>query len=141
MTVKMSRNVYDDYYLRQAGHGMPIFVGGRYQRGRGLGNILGGLARMVVPVLKRGGKTLLKEGLRTGIDILGDVTSGRSIKSSAQRRIKQTGSRLLKKAVNSLPQPAPPGQPQTNNVRKRKAGGRSNTRTKRRKTTPKDLFD
>ena len=141
MTVKMSRNVYDDYYLRQAGHGMPIFVGGRYQRGRGLGNILGGLARMVIPVLKRSGKTLLKEGLRTGIDILGDVTSGRSIKSSAKQRIQQTGSRLLKKAVNSLPQPAPPGKPQTRNVRKRKARGRSNTRTKRRKRTAKDIFD
>ena len=141
MTVKMSRNIYDDYYLRQAGHGMPIFVGGRYQRGRGLGNILGGLARMVVPVLKRSGKTLLKEGLRTGIDILGDVTSGRNIKSSAKRRIKQTGSRLLKKAVNQLPQPAPPGKPQITNVKKRKARSRSTPQTKRRKRTVKDIFD
>ena len=134
----MARNVYDDYYLRQAGDGMPVFIGGLHQRGRGLGNILGGLARMVVPILKRGGKTLLKEGVRTGMNILSDVASGTNIKASARRRVGQSGNRLLKKAVSSV-SPAPPGRPVTK--RKRKASHprtKTTKRTKRRKTN--DIF-
>ena len=48
----MAKNEYEDYYLAQArGGGFPVFVGNR-QRGQGLGNLFGGIARMVVPVLK-----------------------------------------------------------------------------------------
>ena len=135
----MSKNAYEDYYLRQAGHGMPVFVGGRYQRGRGLGNLLGGLARMVVPILKRGGKTLLKEGARTGMDILGDVASGGNIKASARRRVNQTATRLVKKARRTLARPAPPGIPQIN--RKRKAGRpRKQTKKRVKRRKPNDIF-
>lgn len=106
----MAKNAYEDYYLTQArGGGFPVFVGNR-QRGQGLGNLLGGIARMVVPVLKRGGKVLLKEGLRAGADILGDVIGGDGIKASAKKRIKQSGRRLLQNKQRKKPA-APPGQP------------------------------
>ena len=96
-----------------------------------MGNLLVGIARMVVPVLKRGGKTLLKEGLRAGVDILGDVVGGDGIKASAKRRLKQSGQRLLQSKLRQ--KPAPPGQPQAKKrrVRKQTTRGRgTNTRSR-----------
>ena len=34
------RKAYEDYYLNQCGHGMPVFYGARMQRGHGIGSIL-----------------------------------------------------------------------------------------------------
>ena len=109
------RNVYEDYYLQQAGTGLPIFVGARSQRGHGL---LSGLARMVIPLLKSGGKALLKQGVQTGKEILGDVLSGQNIKKAARQRVKQGGQRLLQQATRGMlghgrqkKRPAPPGEP------------------------------
>ena len=31
---------YEDYYLNQCGHGMPVLYGARMQRGHGIGSIL-----------------------------------------------------------------------------------------------------
>ena len=70
--------LYDAYYTTQVGHGLPVYVGGL--RGRGLGSILGGLLRTAVPLLKRGGKALLKEGIRSGLGVAQDVLSGQNIK-------------------------------------------------------------
>jgi hypothetical protein len=61
-----SRQMYEDYYKRQTGGEMPVFVGRRHQRGHGLGSILGSLFRGVVPFIKRNigtvGRTLAKTG-------------------------------------------------------------------------------
>ena len=70
-------------------------MGNRFQRGHGIGNVLGGLARMVVPILKRSGRALLKEGVKAGVGVVKYVAGGESIKASARKRVKQTGSRLL----------------------------------------------
>ena len=137
------KNPYEEYYLRQAGSGIPVVIGNRHQRGHGIGNILGGLARMVVPILKRGGQTLLKEGVRAGVDILGDVVSGGNIKESAKRRAKQTGKRLLDKASTSLSRGSPPGEPVKKQIKSRTPPGRrhSKQRVKRGKVRSKsDIF-
>ena len=123
----MAKNAYEDYYLSQArGGGLPVFIGNR-QRGQGLGNLLGGIARMVVPVLKRGGKALLKEGLRTGVGILGDVVGGDGIKASAKRRLRQSGKRLLQSKTRK--KPSPPGQPQARRGRRKQATRGRSTKT------------
>ena len=97
------KDIYESYYTQQAGSGLPVFIGGnRYQRGYGLGNILGGLARVVSPLLRQTGKTLLNEGLKTGVDVLGDVISGQKFGSSIKKRGKEAGSRLLTKAIDSV---------------------------------------
>ena len=132
------KNPYEDYYLQQAGTGLPVFAGVRSQRGHGL---LSGLARMVIPLLKQGGKTLLKEGVRTGAHILGDVMSGQNLQAAARQRVKQGGQRLLQQAAHSvlgadgtLPSashhhhPAPPGMPATTTT--------TTTGIKRRMTKP-----
>lgn len=137
----MTRNAFEQYYIQQAqqsGHGIPIFIGS--QRGNGLGGILSGLARMVVPVLKRGGKSILKETLRTGVDVLGDVVSGENLKTSAKRRLKQGGSRLLQQASASItPQPS-----NQRTIKRKKTAPRHQSAPKRRKVntqTRKDIFN
>ncbi|KAJ8048850.1 hypothetical protein HOLleu_01325 [Holothuria leucospilota] len=93
---------YEHYYLNQTGHGVPVFRGGRAQRGYRLGNIVGGLFRTAVPLLKKGAKALGKEALRTGMDIAGDVLDGRSLKTSVKQRGLAAGKRVARKAVSSV---------------------------------------
>ena len=85
-----SRAMYEDYYLRQSGNGLPVFQGSRGQRGHGLGSMLSGLFRSTVPMIKRGLATFGKHALKTGLEIAGDVTEGKSFKDSARERIVPT---------------------------------------------------
>ena len=57
---KGNGKLYEQYYCHQAGHGLPVFVEGRNYRRRGLGSLLVGIGRAIVPLLKSGGKALLK---------------------------------------------------------------------------------
>ena len=84
-----SRKLFDDYYAgHQRGSGMPIFVGRKYQRGHGLGNILGGFARKwLLPLVTVHGKQLLGNAVKTGLEIADDVIEGKKFKESAKKRI------------------------------------------------------
>ena len=81
------RKAYEDYYLNQCGHGMPVFYGARMQRGHGIGSIFSGLFRSIFPVLKRVAPVIGKKALQTGIDIVSDVAAGQSLKESAKSRV------------------------------------------------------
>ena len=104
---------YLRYYLdQQQGNGMPVFVGGAWQRGHGLtgfgqtGFGLGGLfrsmARVVMPMVKSGAKTMGKIALNTGANVLGDVLSGQNVKQAAKFRINEATKNVKKKAVDKL---------------------------------------
>ena len=95
--------LYEDYYVNQVGHGLPVFVGGggRRYRGHGFGSLLAGIGRAVVPLLKKGGKALLKEGARTGLRVAQDVMSGPRLGSALKQRAGQSGKRLLTKVLSS----------------------------------------
>lgn len=121
---KCNAKLYDDYYLRQAGDGLPVFSG---QSGYGIGNILGGLFRAAVPLIKQGGKTLLKETTRAGLDIANDVLSGRNLKTAAKRRTEEMGSRLVHRGIESIRKPI------------KRSAPRRVRQTKRRKE--QDIFD
>ena len=132
------KSYYDDYYLHHSGGSVgPIFYGKRFQTGSGLGSVFSSLARSVIPILKSSGKTLLKEGLRSGLDVLGDVVSGNDIKSSVKRRARQSGQRLLTQAANTIDKPAPPGLPKRKPTHKKR-----NIIAKRKKVSSlkKDIF-
>ena len=60
-------------YYGNTGEDHNIFAGSRYQRGHGVGSFLGGLFRRVLPYLVRGARTLGKEALRAGVNIIEDV--------------------------------------------------------------------
>ena len=133
---------YEEYYSRQAkGYGLPIYIGGRSRRGNGLGNFLAGIARAVVPILKRGGKSFLNESIRTGASILQDVSKGGNLKSSVNRRVKEGGSRLVHKATDAILKAPRNKKP----IKRKVAAVGSQSRAKRRKPLTKkrenDIFD
>ena len=86
-----TRHMYENYYANQSGSGMPVFVGRRHQRGHGLGQTISGLfKRFVIPFVapraKEVGKKILGNVVKTGMEVAGDVFSGRSAKESLKER-------------------------------------------------------
>jgi len=71
-------------YLVQTGGGGGggFYVGRPYQRGAGIGAVLGGIFRFLLPVLKGVGRELGREGLAVGSKVLGDVAQGKALRDS-----------------------------------------------------------
>lgn len=110
---------------------MPVFTGSRHQRGHGIGSILSGMFRHILPFLKANGKNMAVNLLRTGIDVADDVFEGgkkvsdslkdrvpQGIKRTFQQMNWQTGSGRAKKRKCAPPK------------RKRTSRKRVNKRTK-----------
>ena len=135
--------LYEDYYVNQVGHGLPVFVGGggRRYRGHGFGSLLAGIGRAVVPLLKKGGKALLKEGARTGLRVAQDVMSGQRLGSALKQRAGQSGKRLLTQVLKASPSPS---RRQKRIKTKRTAQGKQSGRQRRRQQPKKqrmtDIF-
>jgi hypothetical protein len=90
-----SRNMYEDYYLKQSGGQMPVFMGSRFQRGHGLGSILSGLFRRIVPFFRNNAKNIATNLLQTGAEVVGDVFDDKkkftdSLKERLPQGIKRT---------------------------------------------------
>ena len=127
--------LYEDYYVNQVGHGLPVFVGGggrRSYRGHGFGSLLAGIGRAVVPLLKKGGKALLKEGARTGLRVAQDVMSGQRLGSALKQRARQSGKRLLTQVLSPSP-----SRKQKRIKTKRTAQGKQSGRQRRRQQPKK----
>jgi len=85
----------------------PVFRDARYQRGHGLGNVIGGQFRRVVlpfvqtsakvPFLTKNKKTLIKNALRTGMENFDIVREDALIKRTAGDEDGQTGSGFQKR--------------------------------------------
>ena len=56
---------------------MPYFAGARLQQGYGLGNLFRSIAKSVLPLVKKGAKTLGKQVLQSDVDFASDVLQGR----------------------------------------------------------------
>jgi hypothetical protein len=82
-----SHEMYCDYYKRQSGGQMPVFVGQRYQRGHGLGSMLYGLLRKAVPFITDNIKNVGKNLLTTGVNIAQDMIRGDKFKEAARRHV------------------------------------------------------
>ena len=126
-----SRDLYEKYYLEQSGNGMNVFSGSRGQRGHGLGSMLSGIFRSVVPILQRGLNTFGKHALKTGIDIVSDVAEGRGVKESAKRRVREG----IKRFASN-----PFGSNQSGSGKRRKVK-RLDTNKKKKKQKFDDIFD
>jgi hypothetical protein len=99
----------------QSGHGLVGYRGTPYQRGSGIGSLLGGLVRSFLPIAKTVGKTVGKQVLRTGAEVAADALSGRNIGEALEDRGKAGAVRLLVKGVKKMD-----GQKKQQPVRKRK---------------------
>jgi len=97
-----SRDMYQDYYTgkHQFGSGnMPIFRGAKYQRGHGLGNILGGLFRSIIlPFVKRNAPMLAGKAIKTRINLASDTSQGVPFKQSFKKHVPKA----LKETVESV---------------------------------------
>ncbi len=80
-----------------------MFAGARVQRGHGLGNLFSGLIKAAMPLVKSGVKALGKQGLKTGMQIAGDIVSGQKPKRAVKTRIKQAGTHMVSRALNRFP--------------------------------------
>jgi len=87
-----SRYMFDQYYARQqkGGGDFPVYVGRYRQRGHGLGNMLGSLFRRILPYLK----SFAPIALRTGANIVEDVSKGKTWKDAALDRVPETISKV-----------------------------------------------
>ena len=94
--------------LSSGRRGDTRFVGSRYQRGHGLGSVLGDLfRRFVILLFMTHGKTLALDALRTGMDVAEDVLGGKSgLKESVKKRvpggIKRTARSLIDQSLSLI---------------------------------------
>lgn len=80
-----SRELFERYYENQqkGGGEFPVYVGRYTQKGHGIGNIIGSLWRRILPALKY----LAPHALRTGANVLDDVSQGKTWKEAAIKRV------------------------------------------------------
>ena len=88
-------NPYIDYYANQA-LGKQLQIGGSefykglpWQKGYGLGGLLGSLARRFIPLLKPLAKSAGKKLLRAGTSIVSDIIDGEPVGDVLQARLKK----------------------------------------------------
>lgn len=112
-----NRDAIDEYYIDQAGHGLPAFQGVRIQRGHGIGNMFSGLLKSAMPLIKKGSKALGKQVLSTGLDIANDLLSGENIRTSTERRLKEAGRNIMNQARGRISKP--PGEPSRKGIKRR----------------------
>ena len=124
---------YTQYYLRQAEGRYGGEYRGTTQKGDGLGSFLGGLFRRVFPLFSSGAKAVGKEALTTGVNLLRDAISGKSMKESVRERVQQAGTNLTNKAARKMESMVGSGYKR----RKRKRRSQSRVNAKRRKVVAK----
>ena len=139
---KCNHSLYDKYFTHQAnlgqsGRGIPVYKAS----GNGLGSIFSGLFRTAAPLLRETGKTLLREGVNTGLGVLKDLTAGKSVKGALKHRSKEASQRIIKKAFDRGAAAIKLGPRKNIKQRKIKKLGHKPTTSKRRKRSyPKDIF-
>ena len=137
-----NQGMYEDYYLRQSGSGLPVFQGSRGQRGHGLGSMLSGLFRSAIPMLKRGLATFGKHALKTGLEIAGDVADGSSFKDSAKARFLPTIVPGIKRFAEQEIFSKQSGSGKRRKTRRKVSQRRRRNIVRRRsRKTKKDIFD
>lgn len=98
--------MYSKYYDNQVGGGVTVHqrqYNTYNQRGHGVGGFLKGLYRSVYPILQRVARPVGEELWQAGVSVLDDVLTHKSdFKKSLETRLKESGHRLKRKAVDNL---------------------------------------
>jgi hypothetical protein len=127
-----TRKYHANIHIVHYGSGLPVFRGDVYQQGYGLGGLLSGLFRAVIPIfkplakaaikrsvpmLKRGAKELGKTALSATSNILSDaIQHKRPIRESVKHHARKSAGELLNKIIQNEQKPFV-----TKKARKRKA--------------------
>lgn len=100
---------YVSYYMRQAGSGLPGFMGTSTQYGAGLGGMFRNLFRMALPIFKQGlnlAKPHLKTAARNIVsDVVTNITKRYERPPATQEMHQQEGSGLSFIARRALKRP------------------------------------
>jgi hypothetical protein len=122
-----SQHLFDQYYKHQqkGGGDFPVYVGRVRQRGHGIGDIFRTIWRYLFPAIK----TMTPHALRTGANIVEDVSSGNTWKDSAMKH----GPSLINQVPNVISSVVA--------EQKRQSGGSYRRRqSKRIKKRKRDIF-
>ena len=149
-------NPYIQYYLEpQEGRGMHVFRGsswqcGYEQTGYGLGGLFRSFGKIAKPMIKSGAKALGKIALTSGVNLLGDLLSGKNPKQTTKARALEGANVAKMQAIQRTQRYAQTGRGQSKSTKrspKRRAKKRmaspSVTKrkpTKRARTSPQDIF-
>ncbi len=116
------RGIYDDFlcghHNKQYGGNaatIPPFIGIPYQRGYGIGNIISGLFKSVIPlaknvfkvakpILKKTGKQMLKRTVKGGVNVIQKVADGENFKKAIKAEGQKALLDLKDKALSEISQ-------------------------------------
>ena len=91
------------YYLRsQNGGGLRGFHGARIQRGYGLGSFFKSIARVAIPLVKKGVNAIGRKAIKTAVNVGQDVLEGKSVKQAVASRGRQAVNDLAKRGVDNI---------------------------------------
>ena len=95
---------HTQYYNDQVGGRIArVYTGTPHQRGHGIGSFLGGLYRTVLPLFKSGLKAIGKESLRSGFNVLDDVTNNNmNFREAFKKRSGESLANLKRKAEEKI---------------------------------------
>lgn len=97
--------LYRQHYDQKGGGiDIPVFVGTKFQKGYGLGGILGSLFKSALPVIKQGALNLAKSAVKTGLNIANDSFNGVPVKEAFINNARASSMNLANKAVSKLRQ-------------------------------------
>ncbi|GFT05433.1 uncharacterized protein TNCV_124251 [Trichonephila clavipes] len=74
-------------------------IGQSFQKGYGIGGWFKRLFRTALPFLTRGAKSVGKEVLKTGTQIVNDLLEGQNLEDTAKHRAKETRRKLAREAI------------------------------------------
>ena len=89
---------YEEYYMQQGGHGVPVFHRAHIQRGHEIGSIFGGLFRSFFPTLKRQAPIIGRKALQTRVQLADDIISSQSFKEAVKNRV----SHAFQEGINTI---------------------------------------
>ena len=128
------------------------------QTGYGLGGLFRSLGKIAKPMIKSGAKALGNIALTSGVNLLGDVLAGKSVKQAAKARALEGANAAKMQAIQRAQRYAQTGRGRSRSSRrstkkrkasrtkrtakKRKASASATRRkpTKRARTSPRDIF-
>lgn len=119
------------YYCSQVGGGGNYFQGIAHQRGYGF---FSDIRRFITPLALKAGRYLGKQLFQTGKNVIGDISSGASLRDSARNRLRETSKKIKDDVFQKL-------QQQGTGIKRKRPKKKRQTSAKRcKKTTHKDIF-
>ena len=117
-------NPYIHYHLGQHdGRAMPVFRGSSWQRGYGqvgygLGGLFRSLGKIAKPMIKSGAKAFGNIALTSGVNLLGDVLAGKSVKQAAKARALEGANAAKMQAIQRAQRYAQTGRERSRSSRR-----------------------